>query len=62
MSTFRAAIAQYPVSRPVSWDEAESTLAHWIDEAAAAGASLLVFPEYAAMSLAALFVPQVLNS
>lgn len=60
MSTpFRAAVAQYPVSQPASWDEAAAHLSRWTAEAAAAGAALLVYPEYAAMSLAALFAPAV---
>lgn len=61
MSTnpFLAAAAQYPVSRPASWDEAAATLSRWVAQAAGHGARLLVFPEYAAMSLAALFPPQV---
>ena len=57
MSGFRAAVAQYPVSQPASWAEVEANLSHWTDEAAAAGASLLVFPEYASMILPALFSP-----
>lgn len=55
MSAFLAAVAQYPVSSPASWAEFESTLTQWVGEAAGRGAKLLVFPEYAAMSLAALF-------
>lgn len=57
--TFRAAIAQYPVSKPASWNEAAEQLARWTAEAAAPGAKLLVFPEYAAMSLAGMFAPEV---
>lgn len=59
MIRFKAAVAQYPVSRPRSWEEFSHTLGHWVAEAAGQGAKLLVFPEYAAMSLAALFVPSV---
>ncbi len=55
MSIFRLAAAQFPVSEPRDWTDVESQLTAWIAEAAAAGAKLLVFPEYAAMSLAALF-------
>jgi predicted amidohydrolase len=61
MSRYRVAAAQYPVSRPASWDEAEATLSRWVAEAAAGGASLLAFPEYAAMVLPAL-LPQALQS
>jgi predicted amidohydrolase len=53
--SFLAAAAQYPVSRPGAWSEVEDTLARWTGEAAQHGAALLVFPEYAAMPLAALF-------
>ena len=59
MSGFRAAVAQYPVSQPASWAEIENGLSRWVGDAAANGASLLVFPEYAAMSLTALFSPMV---
>jgi len=55
MSAFRIAAAQFPVSEPRDWTDVEDQLTAWITEAAAAGADLLVFPEYAAMSLAALF-------
>ncbi|MBV8063138.1 MAG: carbon-nitrogen hydrolase family protein [Nevskia sp.] len=59
VSSFRAAIAQYPVSRPASWADAADHLSRWTAEAAAQDARLLVFPEYAAMSLAGMFAPQV---
>lgn len=55
----RIAAAQYPVGQPGSWAEAERKLQDWVGVAAAAGAQLLVFPEYAAMELAALFAPAV---
>lgn len=51
----RIAAAQYPVSEPATWSEVEDQLGRWVADAAGAGAQLLVFPEYAAMSLAALF-------
>ena len=51
----RIAAAQFPVSEPRQWAEAERQISDWVAEAAAAEAQLLVFPEYAAMSLAALF-------
>jgi predicted amidohydrolase len=59
VSAFVAAAAQYPVTQPDSWAQAEDHLAQWVAQAAAQGAKLLVFPEYASMSLAALFPPQV---
>ncbi len=57
MSTplLRIAAAQFPVFAPQDWAEVERTLAHFVSQAAGQGAQLLVFPEYAAMSLAALF-------
>ena len=55
MNSFIAAVAQYPVTRPVSWGQVEDTLTRWIAEAVLHGARLLVFPEYASLSLAGLF-------
>lgn len=57
MSAFLAAVAQYPVSRPESWPAFEQGLSQWVEEAVGQGARLLVFPEYAAMSLTALLAP-----
>lgn len=60
MSTpLRIAAAQYPVSAPDDWSDVEGRLSSWVAEAAQAGAQLLVFPEYAALSLAALLPPAV---
>jgi len=59
MKRFRAAVAQYPVSQPASWVDAAAELSRWTADAAAQGAALLVFPEYAAMSLAGMFAPAV---
>jgi predicted amidohydrolase len=55
MTAFIAATSAYPVSTPGSWAEVEQMLTQWVKEAADHKAQLLVFPEYAAMSLAALF-------
>ncbi len=55
MSAFRLASAQFPVSEPRSWQDYAAQLAQWTGIAAANGARLLVYPEYAAMSLTALF-------
>lgn len=51
------AIAQYPIE--ALHDEAayRTKVSGWVEEATAAGARLLVFPEYAAMELAALAGP-----
>lgn len=59
MTTFRLAAAQFPVSEPKDWPAFEQQITDWVAEAAAAGARLLVFPEYAAMSLPALFDAKV---
>ncbi len=56
---FVLATAAFPVFAPRSWSEVEDGLARWVADAHAAGARLLVFPEYGAMSIAALFEPAV---
>ncbi|MBI4724795.1 MAG: carbon-nitrogen hydrolase family protein [Rhodomicrobium sp.] len=50
----RAAAAQYPIDELTSFSAFEEKLSRWAEEAAANGAQLLVFPEYAAMELARL--------
>ena len=54
MTGFVVAAAQYPIGEPADWAAYEAKLARWVEEAAQGGASLAVFPEYAAMELAAL--------
>ncbi|MCX7285782.1 MAG: carbon-nitrogen hydrolase family protein [Novosphingobium sp.] len=54
MVSFTVAAAQYPIDLLDSWDAYEAKLTRWVDEAAAAGAALAVFPEYGAMELASL--------
>ncbi len=54
MSAFTLALAQYPIERIASFEAWQAKIAAWVSEAAQAGARLLVFPEYAAMELAAL--------
>lgn len=54
MVKFTVAAAQYPIDRLEGWDAYEAKLTRWVDEAAAAGAALAVFPEYGAMELASL--------
>ncbi|MBO9670035.1 MAG: carbon-nitrogen hydrolase family protein [Sphingobium sp.] len=54
MTAFKLALAQYPIERLESFDAWRTKIAHWVGEAAREGANLLVFPEYAAMELAAL--------
>lgn len=48
------AAAQFPVLDLNDWEALALTLRQWVAQATAQGAQLLVFPEYAAMSLAAL--------
>jgi predicted amidohydrolase len=55
MSPLRLASAQFPVSEPSSWQVFAEQIRAWVAEAAQNGAQLLLFPEYASMSLAALF-------
>jgi predicted amidohydrolase len=54
VSTWRVAAAQYPIEALADWDAYAAKLARWVAEAAAGGALLAVFPEYAAMELASL--------
>lgn len=53
----KIATAAYPLDPLDSWAQYEDKLDHWVSEAA--DADLLVFPEYAAMELAALEGPGV---
>lgn len=55
--SLRLALAQYPVSAPRRWQDHARALRRACEAAAARGAELLVFPEYAAMSLAHLLPP-----
>lgn len=50
----RIAAAAYPIDWFDGWQQYEAKLSGWVDEAARAGAELLVFPEYGAMELASL--------
>jgi predicted amidohydrolase len=54
VTAFKIALAQYPIERQHSFDAWRAKIAHWVETAAREGASLLVFPEYATMELAAL--------
>ncbi|MEO0031857.1 MAG: hypothetical protein RIS94_1615 [Pseudomonadota bacterium] len=54
MVSYRIAAAQYPIDRLDDWAAYEAKLTRWVREAADAGASLAVFPEYGAMELASL--------
>lgn len=48
------ATAAYPMEDLRSWQAYEDKVTRWVQEAAGAGAKLLVFPEYGAMELATL--------
>ena len=50
--TIHVAAAQYPIESLTSATAWADKLARWVDEAASAGAQLLVFPEYASMEAA----------
>ncbi len=58
-ATLKVASAQYPIGQPNSLQEWEDKIAVWVKSGAATGASLLVFPEYAAIEQAAAFGPEV---
>lgn len=48
------ATAAYPLDFLESWTQYEAKISKWVEEAAQAGARLLVFPEYGGMELATL--------
>ncbi|GAA5082068.1 carbon-nitrogen hydrolase family protein [Roseibacterium beibuensis] len=50
----KIAAAAYPLDAVSDWSAYEAKMRGWVEEAAAAGADLLVFPEYGRMELAAL--------
>lgn len=50
----KVAAAAYPAEFLEDWAAYEAKITRWVSEAAAAGADLLVFPEYGAMELATL--------
>lgn len=58
-ASVRIATAQYPIDQPESLEAWQDKIARWVDEGAATGAELLVFPEYAAMEQAAMFGPKI---
>ena len=51
---FTVAASQYPIDAVADVTAWQEKVARWVEEAALAGASLLVFPEYAAMELSAI--------
>jgi predicted amidohydrolase len=54
MSKVRVAAAQYNIECFRDWDALEGKLASWVAQAAADGARLVAFPEYASLELAGL--------
>ena len=52
--TLNIAAAQYPLDELQSEAQYEDKISRWVEDAVAADAKLLVFPEYGAMELAAL--------
>lgn len=50
----RVAAAQYPIGELATFAAFEAKLSQWVSEAAARGAKLLVFPEYAGLELSRL--------
>lgn len=50
----RVASAQYRINQFRSWELLEAHVTQWVEEAARAGARLLMFPEYASLELAGL--------
>ena len=57
--SLKVASAQYPIGQPKSLTEWEDKIALWVKKGAATGASLLLFPEYAAIEQAACFGSEV---
>jgi predicted amidohydrolase len=51
--SFKIAAAQYPIDAVADFAAWQAKVGRWVDDAVSAGASLLVFPEYAAMELSA---------
>lgn len=58
----KIATAQYDISFLDSWQDYQTKIARWVDEAAANGAKILLFPEYFSMELASLFGQPVYSS
>jgi predicted amidohydrolase len=56
------AAAQYPIEFIGSWENYAAKITRLIDEAAAHGARILVFPEYASLELASIFPKDVYSS
>ncbi len=55
----RIAAAQFPISQPATFEAWANNLAQWVEQGAATGAQLLLFPEYGAIELAATCGPTI---
>ena len=55
----KIAAAQYPIERLADLEALKAKHARWVAEAAAAGADLVMFPEYAAMEIAGTFADAI---
>ncbi len=55
----RVAAAQFPFGQPATFEAWAKNLAAWVEQGAATGAQLLVFPEYGAIELAATCGPKI---
>jgi predicted amidohydrolase len=58
----KIAAAQYDIGFLENWDAYRQKIERWVDEAAAEGAKILLFPEYGSMELASLFGQEVYSS
>ena len=56
------ASAQYPVEFLESWEHFTAKVSAWVDEAARAGANVLLFPEYFSIEITAIFAAEVYGS
>lgn len=61
-TSVKIATAQYDIGKFDHWSQYEAKIGHWIDEAVAQNAKLLVFPEYFSMELASLYPESVYRS
>lgn len=55
----KIAVAKYPIDAPQCFDDFAHKQAHWLREAAAAGADVAVLPEYLSLELGATFAQEI---
>ncbi len=58
----KLAAAQYPIDFLAQWGDFRDKITHWVAEAAAEGAQLLVFPEYFSIEITSTFGEEVYSS